>query len=165
VFVRNIYVSLTNENQPRRADPGLWSAHTRRRPIRPAKYPSSRMTFCRARFSSFCGSFVLPPMSSGVIRTIEKPTSAYASNFSMIARPPFGCSCRIMGSSFNWVRNRANYNHGESCHYTEYRATHIFELEHCLRVVLFLVDLNGRGRTRVAPVPIRHIMSINCGHI
>ena len=55
---------------------------------------------CRARTISI--------KSSGVSKTTAKPTSfAYPTNFSMTVKPLFGCSCKIIASSWSVSRKRA----------------------------------------------------------
>ena len=49
------------------------------------------------------------PRSSGVNKATTNPTSACCSNFSMIVRPLFDCSCRIIGLGFICPRNQGRY--------------------------------------------------------
>ncbi len=77
------------------------SAQTLHRPRLPMKYPSSRITFCRA--------LLLPDetSSSAVSNITAKPTSEKLSNFSITVFPLLGCSCNMITSRPSCSKKRA----------------------------------------------------------
>ena len=79
-----------------------YNTATLSRPSNPIKYPSSKITFCRALGFRSLPPFILPSSSPVTMTTAKRAFWAFSTNLPRRSRPLFGWSLSVMGCRSVW---------------------------------------------------------------